>query len=158
MRKPASPTSIPGPGEGKRGEAGYLGYLLRQASAAHRLRMQRALADVDVTAPQFLVLTMLSAYPGASNADVARLTFLTPQTVNVIVKNLEKAGAIRRTPHAVHGRILEIALTDDGKRLLAESRARAHALEGELTDGLSAKDEAVVRRWLARVGESGGLE
>jgi hypothetical protein len=32
---------IPAPGEGKRGESGYLAYLLRQASAANRLNMER---------------------------------------------------------------------------------------------------------------------
>ena len=85
---PRNSPSIPEPGQGKRGEEGYLGYLLRQASAAQRLRMERAMADVDVTLPQFLVLTMLRAYPGISNADLARLTMLTPQTVSVIVANL----------------------------------------------------------------------
>ena len=69
---------LPAPGEGKRGEAGHLGYLLRQA-AAQRLRMERALADLPITAPQFALLTMLDAYPGSSNAELARLTLLTPR-------------------------------------------------------------------------------
>ncbi|MGL6602901.1 hypothetical protein ACSZN2_15115 [Aeromonas hydrophila] len=45
------PIPLPAPGEGKRGEAGHLGYLLRQAAAAQRLRMERALADLPITAP-----------------------------------------------------------------------------------------------------------
>lgn len=158
MSNPRSRPTIPRPGEGKRGEDGYLGYLLRQASAAQRLRLDRALADLDVTQPQFLILTMLAAYPGASNADLARLTMLTPQTVNVIVKNLARDGAIVRTPHAVHGRILEIDLTEKGRRLLAEGRQRAHALEDELSDGLTAAEERVVRRWLARVAAGSSLD
>lgn len=59
---------IPQVGEGKRGENGYLGYLLRQAAGAYRHRMERVLADLRVTPPQFSVLTMLAAYPGISNA------------------------------------------------------------------------------------------
>ena len=51
---------VPAPGEGKRGEQGYLGYLLRQAHAAVRLTMERTLADLGVTSPQFAVLTMLT--------------------------------------------------------------------------------------------------
>ena len=58
----------PPPGEGKRGERGYLAYLLRQAQAATRLTMERSLADLGVTTPQFAVLTMLKAYPGLSGA------------------------------------------------------------------------------------------
>ena len=98
MRKPHLTSELPQPGEGKRGEAGYLGYLLRQAAGAYRLRMERALADIGVTPPQFSVLTMLAAYPGHSNADLARIALLTPQTVSVIISNLERMGAVARRP------------------------------------------------------------
>lgn len=157
MRKTTERPSIPRPGEGKRGEEGYFGYLLRQAAAANRLKLERALADIEVTPPQFLVLTMLAAYPGASNAELARLTLLTPQTVNVIVANLARAGALSRRPHEVHGRILEIELTDKGKKLLSASRERAHAIERDLARGLSAEEQKIVRRWLAQVAR-GGLD
>jgi DNA-binding MarR family transcriptional regulator len=142
---------VPAPGEGKRGEEGYLGYLLRQAGGAHRVAMERALADLGATPPQFLVLTMLTAYPGVSNADLARLTMLTPQTVSVIVANLLRAGAVARRPHEVHGRIQQLDLTDKGKDLLARCRKRAHAIEETLTAGLSRDDERVIRRWLVKV-------
>lgn len=140
---------VPRAGEGKRGEAGHLGYLLRQASAGNRLRMERALSDLGVTSPQFVVLTMAGAYPGLSGADVARLALLTPQTVSVIVANLEKAGAIARRPHPVHGRIQAIALTAAGEALLARCRERVMVNEARLRATLSPEEEAVVRRWLA---------
>ena len=95
---PAPPRPIPRPGEGKRGPAGHLGYLVRQANVAVRAAMERALADLDATPAQFAVLTMIVAYPGVSGAALARLTFLTPQTINVIVRNLEKGGAIQNRP------------------------------------------------------------
>ena len=47
----------PPPGEGKRGEQGHLAYLLRQAQAATRLTIERALAELGVTSAQFVVLT-----------------------------------------------------------------------------------------------------
>lgn len=151
MGKRSRRTDLPAPGEGKRGEEGYLGYLLRQAATAYRARAERALADIDVTPPQFAVLTMLAAYPGHSNADLARLALLTPQTVNVIVANLEKAGAISRRPHPVHGRIQQLDLTDRGRALLSDARTRMHRLERDLTRGLSADDERAVRHWLVRL-------
>ncbi|MFZ8278330.1 MarR family winged helix-turn-helix transcriptional regulator, partial [Staphylococcus aureus] len=86
-----------------------------QAGVALRARMDRALSDLGVTPPQFSVLTMLGAYPGLSNADLARLSLLTPQTVSVIVANLKKAGAIESRPHQVHGRIQELTMTQAGK-------------------------------------------
>lgn len=152
MRKPQqSPLSVPRIGEGKRGEGGYLGYLLRQASAAYRLKMERALSDLGATPPQFSVLTMLVAYPGISNADLARLSLLTPQTVSVIVGNLERAGALTRRPHATHGRVQHIDVTDTGRELLARCRERAQGIERWLRAGLSPGEEQIIRRWLVRV-------
>ncbi|QIO34174.1 MarR family winged helix-turn-helix transcriptional regulator [Bradyrhizobium sp. 1(2017)] len=142
---------VPAPGEGKRGEQGYLGYLLRQAHAAVRLTMERTLADLGVTSPQFAVLTMLNAYPGLSGADVARLTFLTPQTVGVIIRNLERDGAIEMTPHPIHGRIQQWSLTSRGSTLLKACRERVIALEKRLARGLDSKAETAIRRWLAGI-------
>jgi DNA-binding MarR family transcriptional regulator len=141
----------PPPGRGKRGEQGYLAYLLRQAQAATRLTMERALADLGITPPQFAVLTMLKAYPGLSGADLARVALLTPQTVGVIIRNLERDGVIRKTPHAVHGRVLQWTLTRRGGTLLAKCRRPVHALDRRLKQGLGAKAQATVRRWLSKI-------
>jgi DNA-binding MarR family transcriptional regulator len=141
----------PPPGQGKRGEQGYLAYLLRQAQAASRLSMERSLANLGVTPPQFVVLTMLRAYPGLSGADLARVALLTPQTVGVIIRNLERDGAIMKTPHPVHGRALQWTLTRRGGRLLENCRRHALALERRLAAGLNAKSQAMVRRWLSKI-------
>src|SRR5258708_14790390 len=53
----------PPPGQGKRGERGYLAYLLRQAQAATPPRMERALAAPRVTPPPFILPPMLTARP-----------------------------------------------------------------------------------------------
>ena len=152
MRKAVHPaTGIPAIGEGKRGAQGRLGYLLRQANATQRQAVEQAMGDLGVTSPQFIVLTMLVAYPGISGADVARLAFLTPQTVSLIVTNLERAGAVVRRAHEVHGRIQHLDVTPAGRVLLAQCKRRVNALEETLKSGLSARDEAVIRAWLVRV-------
>lgn len=151
----ASGRALPAAGVGKRGQRGYLAYLLRQANAATRLALDRALAEFDVTSPQFSALVMIGAYQPLSSADLARLTLLTPQTVNVIVRNLLERGAIRRIPHAVHGRILNVELTDEGRQLLSRCRARADRVDTRLEDGLSTEAEReAVRRWLIYVAKT----
>jgi DNA-binding MarR family transcriptional regulator len=155
-KKPAQPPELAGvrpppPGRGKRGENGYLAYLLRQAQAATRLTLERALADLGVTPPQFAVLTMLRAYPGLSGADLARVALLTPQTVGVIIRNLERSGAIKKTPHPVHGRVLMWTLTRRGGTLLDKCGRHVRALERRLATGLTAKAQTTVRRWLSKI-------
>ncbi|WP_374653263.1 MarR family winged helix-turn-helix transcriptional regulator [Dongia sp.] len=151
-RRPDDPAMpqlhVPNAGEGKRGEGGYLGYLLRQAGVAHRHRFEQELAEAGITNPQFVVLTMLANYPGISNADLARLSLLTPQTVSVIVGNLIKAGLATRRRHAVHGRIQHIDVTDAGRDMLARCRKPVQRDEQWLKQDLKPAEERIVRRWL----------
>jgi DNA-binding MarR family transcriptional regulator len=130
-----------------------LGYLVRQANVAVRAAMERALADIDATPAQFAVLTMIVAYPGVSGAALARLTFLTPQTINVIVRNLEKGGAIQKSADAIHGRILRLQATPKGQALLKRCRIRVMEIEDKLGGLVGREDEKVVRRWLVAVAE-----
>ena len=148
---PATVPAIPRPGEAKRGPEGHLGYLLRQANAAFRGAMDRVLGELGVTTPQFTVLTMIVAYPGLSGADLARLSFLTPQTINVIVSNLARDGAIGKTAHATHGRILRLHATAKGQALLKRCRVRVAEIDADVAALLRKDEERAVRRWLAEV-------
>jgi DNA-binding MarR family transcriptional regulator len=94
---------------------------------------------------------MLKAYPGLSGADLARVALLTPQTVGVIIRNLERDRAIRKDPHPVHGRVLQWTLTRRGGAQLDKCRRRVNALERRLLAGLGAKAQATVRRWLSDI-------
>ena len=151
MRKTAQPRRIPGPSQGKRGQAGHVAYLLRQASAAVRLKLDRAFSDFEVTPPQFSALTMIAAYPPLSGADLARLTLLTPQTANVIVRNLVRRGAITTEPDPVHGRILRLEITPKGRRLLAKCKVAAARIETRLLAGMPHSAQKIIRNWLAGI-------
>ena len=146
-----TPPFIPLPGEGKRGEEGHIGYLLRQAHCRMRLAVERALEDLEVTQPQFLVMTMINAYPGSSSADIARIAVLTPQTISLIVANLEKAGRLRREQSPSHGRIQHMELTEEGRTLLLRCRERTHLIEEQLVANLDPEQERIIRRWLVDV-------
>lgn len=155
IRKSLKPHSaqVPQIGEAMRGEEGHLPYLLSQAQAAMRLALERALADLGVTPPQFSILTMIDSYPGLSGADLARLTMLTPQTINLIVKNLERDGLIEKSPDAVHGRILRLQTTAAGHGLRMKCRERAGRVEKRVSAGLTASGEKAVRRWLVQLAK-----
>ena len=174
MRKPATSPSIPGLGEGQRGEAGHLGYLLRQASLAWRARMEHALAEFAVTPPQFaaamrerqhMMADVFAGHAGriggaecrglADFRPQARLSLLTPATVAGIVANLKRAGALTARRHPVHGRILQLALTAKGNAQLARCKRRVYSLEARLAEDLSPAEEKAVRRWLALAARAG---
>ena len=145
---------LPLVGEARRGPEGYLTYLLRQANASVRLALDRALAKEAMTYPLQSALTMIRAYEAISAADLARLTMLTPQTVNGIVRALEKRGAIRKEPDRVNGRILRLIITEEGLALNRRCRALTAPIQAALKARMSPGAEGAIRRWLVDIAEA----
>ena len=106
-----------------------VGYQLKRAERALRMQIGLALREVGLTAPQYAALSVLKEYPGLSGADLARRSFVTPQTMNTIVSNLEEAGLLVRHPHPEHGLVLQAYVTPKGEYLLLEGHRRVRAIE-----------------------------
>jgi DNA-binding MarR family transcriptional regulator len=96
-------------------------------------------------------MTMINAYPGISGAEIARLTMLTPQTISLIIANLERDGRLTRSIKPEHGRVLLLQLTEEGTQLLAQCRERAHEVDAQLRADLEPDDEQIIRRWLVAI-------
>lgn len=93
-----------------------LGYALKRAQHALRMSMDEALRPLALTTPQYAVLCAVEAEPGLSNARLARAAFVTPQTMQGVLANLERAGLLHRRPDPHHGRVLCSELTGAGSR------------------------------------------
>jgi DNA-binding MarR family transcriptional regulator len=89
-----------------------------------------------------------------SGADLARRAFVTPQTMNRILVNLDKAGLIERAPHAKSGRVLDTRLSPAGRRLLDNCRERVDAVENTMLSGLTAAEREQLRDLLQRCADS----
>jgi DNA-binding MarR family transcriptional regulator len=105
-----------------------LGYALKRAQHALRTRMDDALRPLGLTSPQYAVLSAVELEAGISNARLARAAFVTPQTMQGIIANLERDGLLVRQADPEHGRILRSGLTSHGQTVLA----RAHRLVEEV--------------------------
>ena len=111
--------------------------------------MDATLRDLDVTTPQYAVLSFLVESPGLSSAQLARRAFVTPQTMNRIVANLDAAGLVERGPHAELGRVLETSISKRGRSLLAECQQRIDDVEAGMVADLTLAE----RRQLANLLE-----
>lgn len=151
MQQPKSTSALPRAGEGKRGVDGHLAYLLRQAHAAVRQALEKALEPAGLTHPQFVVLTLLRAYGSLSGAVIARLAVITPQTANTITANLERMRAIARKPDPQHGKVLRLSLTAKGRALLARAQPHVEKVERNLATTLPTELDGPLRQWLVRV-------
>jgi DNA-binding MarR family transcriptional regulator len=127
-----------------------IGYLLKYAQQALRTAMDAALRDLGITTPQYAVLTFLGESPGLSSAQLARRAFVTPQTMNRIVANLESADLIERQPHPELGRVQEARLSKRGRNLLGECQRRIDGVEARMIADLNAAERRQLANMLER--------
>ncbi|MDH6121793.1 MarR family transcriptional regulator [Kitasatospora sp. GAS204B] len=105
------------------------GYLIKRAQAALNAQMTRALHQHGVTLAQFAALTALAEEPGLSNAELARRAFITPQSMNENLRELEQRTWVTRSHHPTHGRIRQTELTEQGRTTLQACDATVTLIE-----------------------------
>src|SRR6478752_3538823 len=106
-----------------------VGYELRLDEQAWRRTLEPPLRELGLTVPQYSALRALQRTPGASSAELARSAFVTPQTMNTIVLQLEDARLIERTARTTNLRARDATLTPAGTALFNKARRLVHRLE-----------------------------
>ena len=108
------------------------GYLLKRAQAVLHTGMEDALREHNATLAHYAVLAALDEEPGLSNADLARRAFVTPQTMNQVLRELEQKGWVARHRHPGHARILQANLTEVGHAVLQACHRAADVVEVQM--------------------------
>lgn len=111
-------------------------YLIKQLESAVRRALDEVLRPLGLTTPQYTALTTLRVRPGMSQADLARFSFVSPQSVGEIVAALTKRGFVQRRPSSVHRRRFALTLTERGEGFLQETERAVEAIEAALLGGL----------------------
>ncbi len=124
------------------------GYELKRAQHALRLAMDAALHPLGLTTPQYAALSVLADTPGLSSAALARRCFVTPQTMNVIVIQLETSGLVQRRPHPEHGRILQTSLTTAGQQRVTVAYQVVRRIEEHMVAHFTMAERRQFVNWL----------
>ena len=135
-------------GEDFRGPKGHVAFLLRQANSALRVVIERELAPLGITGPQYSALNVIVRRPGLSGTELARASALTQQTTNEILVALERKRWIVRQPRAGNRRVLDAHPTDDGRRVTTRARRIVYRIERRMVADLDARDQERLREWL----------
>ena len=107
---------------------------------ARRLRAERA--DDSLSDGQFAVLAILSVHGPHALGALAERERVTAPSMNRTVNCLEESGYLTRTPDEADRRKVNIALTDEGRAVVAETvRRRDSWLEQALADLTPAQRE-----------------
>ncbi len=115
-------------------------YTIGRVDRGVRREIARRIRPYGLTVPQYTALSILLRRSGLSNAQMARRTHVTPQSMNAVISSLEAHGLIERSPSTDHGRILRATLTDEGRRVLTACEAAVGQFEDELLAELSPRE------------------
>ena len=119
-----------------------LGYLLKEASSALRGAMDAVLRPLGMTVTHYSCLELLAQRPGLSNSELARGTFVTRQSMNVLLQTLERDGYVTRPEEAPVGKVLPTRLTPRGRRSLAKATAAVRTVEVKMLGGLTEAEQS----------------
>lgn len=130
-----------------------IGSHIKRAEQALLAAKNDAVKGAAVTVPQYTVLLWLAEKPGISAAGLARLCGVTPPTMNTVLKNLQERGLIERTPHELHGNVLETRLTDEGRAVMEVADEGAVAVERSLAQEFTREERELLIRLLVRCAQ-----
>ncbi len=105
------------------------------------------LAPLQLTHPQYLVMLALWERSPRTLGDLAKELALEPATVSPLVKRLESQGRVKRERRTGDERVLDIALTEEGRAL----RDRALEVPEQIMRrvGMDVEEVAALRDGLA---------
>ncbi|WP_348789842.1 MarR family transcriptional regulator [Leifsonia sp. NPDC080035] len=119
-----------------------LGYVLKEASSALRAAMEEVLRPLGMSVTHYSCLELLAQRPGLSNSELARGTFVTRQTMNVLLQALERDGFVTRATEAPVGKALPTRLTASGRRSLEAASAAVRSVERRMLAGMSESEQS----------------
>jgi DNA-binding MarR family transcriptional regulator len=100
------------------------GYLVKRVQQALRRSCDTALRPTGLSMAQYAVLRALADHPDASAAELARLCFVTRQSLQDVLGGLRSAGLIVSADAPARGRARALQLSPLGKRRLKVSQRR----------------------------------
>ena len=131
-----------------------LSYVIGRLDRVLRRRLTAAVEPIGLTLPAYTALSVLRAQDGLSNAQLARLSLVTPQSMSEVLAQLVERGYVRRDAEPGHGRVIRIELTSAGSRALERGDRAVDEVEREMLGDLDADDVARLRDALLPCGRA----
>jgi DNA-binding MarR family transcriptional regulator len=123
----------------------YIPCMMSQLTHTMEHEMGSAVKETNLTLLQVAALAELNHDGTLSTADLARLTFVTPQNMSLTVSKLEKGGYLFRRAHPTNARVKRLVLTARGLKVLRRAVARAIIIERQMFSPLSSRQKGELR-------------
>ena len=131
-----------------------LSYVIGRLERLLRRRLAAAVEPAGLTLPAYTALSVLRTQDGLSNAQLARRTLVTPQSMSEVLTLLVDQGYVRRRAEPGHGRVIRTELTPAGSRAFERCDRAVDEVEREMLGDLDAEEAATLRDALVRCGRA----
>ena len=97
---------------------------------------------------------LLYQHDGMSQKEMASALNLSPATMTVTLKRMEKAGLVCREMDEHDQRILRVHLSEQGKQMWLKSADQIRCVTEELLEGFTPEEERQMREYLFRIARN----
>lgn len=116
-------------------------YVIGRVNQGIRREMRSRLARWNLSVQEFTTLSVLASRPGLSNAQLARRSLVTPQSMIEILTKLEERGLVQREVDPSHGRILRAELTAAGRAMISDAAPAIQRIQEDMLKHVSARQQ-----------------
>lgn len=113
--------------------------LFRAANAVRNHLERSVLAEHDLTWTAFVVLWVVWIWEPIETRDIASEAGFSKATLTGVLNTLEGRGLVKRSRSASDGRLVDVALTPRGRRMMTTLFPAFNKTEQQLTEGMSAR-------------------
>jgi DNA-binding MarR family transcriptional regulator len=103
---------------------------------------------------QYAAMRALADHPDASASELARLCFVTRQSLQDLLVGLRNGGYVRGAKAPPRGRARSLEITAAGRRRLAEAHSAVLEVESSMLEGISAKTQGQLAVSLDRCAQN----
>ena len=118
------------------------------------MRVQSQLAEVGLYRGQPPILMLLYKNDGMSQKEMARALNLSPATMTVTLKRMEKAGLVLREMDEHDQRILRVHLSEKGREMCETGESRIGVVTAELLEGFTLEEQQQLNEYLGRIARN----
>lgn len=126
-------------------QAGHTLYMVKQLEQVIRSQLDELLRPLGLTTLQYTALTVLERRDGLTSAELARHSFVRPQTMHEMITSLDDRGFIRRERDPANRRVLLISLTPLGRTMVEKYDEEVRQLEEHMLAGLTEHQRRTLR-------------
>lgn len=113
------------------------GYLVKRVQQSLRRRCDAALRPSGLSMAQYAAMRALADHPEASASELARLCFVTRQSLQDLLAGLRSAGYVRDAKVPPKGRARALELTAAGTKRLAVAHDAVTSVDSLMLRGVS---------------------